>query len=94
MNRRYFIIDKSQAKIEPLFKALEMCIGKEETQRYSLDNRYLFIKTTEKQLQEMLSQYSEYTLEQILELTFTVEYTKAEALIELQKPTWQNEEPI
>ena len=92
--RRYFIIDKSKAKIEPLFQALEMCIGKDETQRYSLDGRYLFVKTTEKQIEEMLKEYPQYTLQEILDLTFSVEYTYEEVLVELRKPEWEDDEVV
>ena len=91
MIRRYFIIDKSKARVEDLFTALEMCIGVDNTQRYSLDMSLLFIKTTQDAIDKMLANNPGYTLEQILELTFTTEYTYEEALSILDGSDWQKE---
>lgn len=97
--RRYFIMDRSLAQPEDEFTALEMCIGANNTQRYSLDGTKLYIKTTQKAIDDLLVEWGNlYTWEQILQLTYTTEYTIDEnnldlpnLYVELAKPEWTEE---
>ena len=93
--RRYFIMNRTLAQPEDEFTALEMCIGANHTQRYSLDNSKLYIKTTQKDIDDLLSEWGNlYTWEQILELTYCVEYTHEQILEIMQTLEWQNDEQM
>lgn len=91
--RRYFIMDRTQAQPEDEFTALELCIGAMSTQRYSLDGSKLYIKTTQKNIDQLLIDWGNlYTWEQIKELTFSVEYTYEEIKTILNSLEWQLED--
>ena len=87
--RRYFIMNRSLAQPEDEFTALEMCVGANHTQRYSLDNTKLLIKTTQQDIDNLLLNYPDFTLQEILDLTFCVEYTLEEILELTQNEEWQ-----
>jgi len=76
MKRRYFILDRvSINEVE----ALEMCIGKMHTQKYSLDGLKLYIKTTQNDIDTYLSGDAsilgtEYTHEEIKTILNSLEW--------------------
>lgn len=81
MNRRYFILNKPS--LEEL-KALEMCIGAMDTQRYSLDFTKILIKTTQKLIDLHITDIG----------TLGTEYTYEEIIVILQSSEWKNEDII
>jgi len=84
-------MDKSQAQNEDYLDALKMCIGLDSTQRLSIPKTQLYIKTTQKEIDIMLEKYPEYTLDEIMAATFTVEQTYEGIKIILIGPDWQTE---
>jgi hypothetical protein len=90
-------MDTTQAKQEDVYTALQMCIGEPESQSFNIDRTKLLIKTTQSRINDMLLSYPDYTLEQIIELTFCVECTYFEAQQLMITPEWggvNNEEMI
>ena len=82
MNRRYFILQNPQPD---QFSALESCIGKMWTQRYSLDGSSLLIKTNQKIINnyfngDVLLFGTEYTLEEIKVIMQTTEWNEKELI--------------
>lgn len=87
--RRYFIMNKNDAEESDYLEALSMCIGDPDTQRYSLNKALLLVKTTETEINNMILAYPDYTLNEILDATYSIEYTHEEILIEMQKTEWK-----
>jgi len=79
MNRRYFIMDTTQATEQEVTDALNSCIGIPETQRYSLDGTKLFIKCDGNHNHSS---------------DCCTEYSYEDALVELRTPEWQEEDII
>jgi len=81
--RRYFILKKPQPD---QFTALESCIGKMWTQRYSLDGSCLLIKTNQEIIDKLfkgdVSLFGEeYTLKEIKPIMQTAEWNDPDELI-------------
>ena len=86
-------MDTSQAQAEDVQTALLLCVGNAETQRYNLDGTKLLIKTNQSQIDNLLEEWGGlYTWEQIMSLTFSVEYTKENLKPIITSDTWQNNE--
>ena len=88
MNRRYFIIELPN---QNMIQALEVCIGIAETQRYSLDNSKLFVKTNQNLIDE---KQQSFDIENLLNSQFVTEYTLEEVKTILNNSDWQNDELI
>lgn len=94
-NRRYFIMDTTQAQSEDVEEAKKMALGLVVSHRYSLDNTKVFIKTTQWEIDAMLERWSnQYTWEQIMSLTFTTEYTLEEVKTILNGIDWTNPDEL
>jgi hypothetical protein len=87
MTRRYFIIDVPN---ENIIHSLNVCIGLNITQRYSLDSSLLFVKTNafciDKEVKKGVK------LNQIFPPGLTTEYTYEEIKVILQGEEWQTAE--
>lgn len=95
MNRRYFIMDVTQAQSVDVEEAKAMALGLNVKHRYSLDNTKLYIKTTQSEIDVMLERWqNQYTWEQIMQLTYTNEYTLEEIKTILNSNEWTNSEII
>jgi len=91
MRRRYFIMNVDLVQPDDLLAALMMCIGEVDTQRFSVNGSKLLIKTTSMEILQLLKKYSQYTLQQIMELTHTEEFTYDEMVNILITPEWEEE---
>ena len=61
----------------------------------SLDNSKVFIKTTQWEIDAMLERWqNQYTWEQIMQLTFTTEYTLEEVKTILNGVEWTNPDEL
>ena len=87
--RRYFIVELPN---ENVIHSLEVCIGDNDTQRYSLDNSKLYVKTNAMLLNNKIDSGTPMNI--IIPPGLSTEYTLDEILIELQKPEWTNNEDI
>ena len=93
--RRYFIMDITQAQSVDVEEAKQMALGLVVSHRYSLDNSKVFIKTTQSEIDAMLERWqNQYTWEQIMELTFTTEYTLEEVKTILNGLEWTNPDEL
>jgi len=88
LERRYFIMDKLQAAEDDEKQALQMCIGMMYTQRYSLDGSKLLIKTTQHTINQILSIYPEFTEQDIMDNTFSKEYTLEQIKVIMNSSEW------
>lgn len=95
LTRRYFFMVKSLAPAEDVPRAMQMAIGGgADACVPSLDDTVVFIKTTQDEINKLLSEWGEYTLEQILEATHTTECSKEEAGIRLRSEEFTIPEEI
>lgn len=85
--RRYFIIEVPN---ENVVDALDLCIGENDTQRYSLDGSKLYVKTNDELIKKKENQGKK--LSKILPSGLATEYTHDEILEIMRTPEWQ--EPI
>jgi hypothetical protein len=85
MDRIYKIIELPN---ENVVHALNVSIGANETQRYSLDGSKIIIKTTQSLIDKEISKGS--SLNKIFPNVLTTDCTHEEILLEVQKPEWQN----
>lgn len=94
LTRRYFITDTTKALTEDVEQALNMCIGKIDTQRYSVDKSKLFVKTTQSVIDKILMVYPHLTEEDILNNTFSTEYTLDQIQLIMNTPEWTAEDDL
>lgn len=85
--RRYFIMDLPNVNV---IHALDVCIGLNETQRYSLDGTKLYIKTTPELITAKVN--SGIGLSVLFPPGLTREYTIEEMKQLLEGPEWTNNE--
>ena len=94
LTRRYFILDTTQALPEDITEGLEMCIGDTTTQRYSLDETLLLVKTTQQTIDEVLIKYPLLTEQDILNDTFSTEYTLDQIKVIMNSVAWTDPNEI
>jgi hypothetical protein len=85
--RRYFFIDVPN---ENMIHSLNVCIGANDTQRFSLDNSVLFVKTNQACIDKELNKGVK--LNKIFPPGLTTEVTYLQALERLNSPEFQ--EPL
>jgi len=88
MERRYFIIELPNQNMS---QALDICIGLNSTQRYSLDGNKLLVKTTNELINE---KQKTFNIENLLNSVFCTEYTHEEILTIMNTLEWQLEDII
>ena len=83
--RKYYFMNVAKAPNEDVPRALKMCLGGGRVAvRESVNKEVVFIMTDIREINKLLSEWlGQYTLEQILYLTFTEEATKEDARIRL-----------
>jgi len=84
--RRYFIVDIPN---ENMIHALDVCIGDNSTQRYSLDGTQLFVKTNGMLLKSKTD--NGVDMNTIIPPGLSTEYTLEEVLLILNGPEWTDE---
>lgn len=84
-NRKYYIITIPN---EHMIQALDICIGDNETQRWSLDKTKLLVKTTDTLIDEKINSGVRST--KIFPNGLTTEHTYEEVLDIMSTPEWTN----
>jgi hypothetical protein len=87
MERKYYII---KVPNENILHSLNVCIGVNSTQRYSLDKSMLFVKTNADLIAK--EEGKGVSRNKILPPGLTTEYSYEDVLKELRGVEWQNQE--
>jgi hypothetical protein len=89
MNRQYYVVETSNEHLE---HSIHSCIGGAGTQRYSLDGKYILIKTNAALMEQTCC--GNVYKDMVLPSGLTTELTYEEALALMRTEAWSIEDPL